>query len=277
MQLLTEIERGLFSEGASVNLRNSVVAVVLLSMSAAAQTDAHEIIKRSVPVVEADWNAAPDYEYLERDREPGGGSKTFEDLMVMGSPYQRLVATDGNPLSPGEQEKQQRKLQGTIERRRNETAQERAQRIAKYEKSRERDHLFLEQLTKAFNFILVGRRQLGDYQVYVLKAVPRPGYQPPNEEAEVLKGMRGDLWIDAKTYQWVKVRAYVTRPVWIEGFVAKVEPGTRFELDKAKVEDDIWLPEHYMMEARAKILFLFSHRSEDDETYSQYHKITTNH
>jgi len=264
--------KGAVYRGASVNLRNIVVAAMLLSASAAAQTDARQIIERSVPVAAADWKAMPDYECLERDREPGGGNKTFQDLMIMGSPYQRLVAINGKSLPPSEREEQERKLQETIHRRRNETPQERAQRIAKYQKSRERDHLFLEQLIKGFNFRLVGQQKMGDHQVYVLKAFPRPGYQPPNQEAEVLKGMRGTLWIDTKTYQWVKVHAVVTRPVWIEGFVAEVEPGTQFELDKTKVEDDIWLPAHYVMKARAKILFLFSHRSEDDETYSHYQK-----
>jgi len=38
----------------------------------------------------------------------------------------------------------------------------------------------------------------------VLKATPRPGYEPPNNEAKVLTGMEGKLWIDEKTFQWVK-------------------------------------------------------------------------
>jgi hypothetical protein len=41
----------------------------------------------------------------------------------------------------------------------------------------------------------------------------------------VLTGMEGKLWIDEKTFQWVKVEATVIRPVSIEGFLAEVEPG----------------------------------------------------
>lgn len=251
---------------------------MLLSTAAfAAQTSGPEIIERSVQVSKADWEAAPGYEYRERDGEPGGRSKTFQDLMIMGSPYQRLVAVDDKPLSAREQEEQARNLQRAIEKRRNETPQERAQRIEEYRNSRARDHLFLEQLTKAFNFSLVGERRVGDNEVYVLRAVPRPDYQPPNREAEVLKGMQGTLWIDKKTYQWVKVVAKVTHPVWIEGFVAEVEPGTQFGLDKAKVEGDIWLPKHYFMRARAKVFFLFKHRSSADETFSDYRKVAPSH
>lgn len=270
-----KIESGLHHPAASVNLRNSVVAAMLLSVAAlaAAQMNGREIVERSVPVTEADWKAAPEYSCLERDQGPGGHSKTFQDLMIMGSPYQRLVAVDDKSLSSGRQKQQVLNLQQTIQKRRNETAQERAQRGAEYRKSRARDHLFLEQLTKAFNFGLVGQQKIGDHEVYVLNAVPRPDYQPPNQEAQVLKGMQGMLWVDKKTYQWVKVEARVTRPVWIEGFMAKVEPGTRFELDKAKVEDNIWLPEHYVMRSRAKILLVLKRRSSADQTFSGYQKI----
>lgn len=223
--------------------------------------------------VTSDWEAAPQYECLERDREPNGGSKTFEDLMVMGSPYQRLIAVDEKPLSQNQQEEQKRLLEKTIEKRRNESPDERAQRIVKYQKSRERDHLFLSQLTLGFNFTVAGEQRLAGRDVYVLKALPRPGYQPPNMEAEVLKGMRGTLWIDKKTYQWVKVEARVMHPVWIEGFIAEVEPGTEFELDRMPVGDDIWLPQHYWMKARAKVLFLFNHKSGEDDTFYDYRKI----
>ena len=251
-----------------------MVGAILLSVAApASQTNAHAIIEHSVQVITRDWQTAPEYENFERDLEPKGGSKTFEDLMIMGSPYQRLVGVNDKPLSSHAKGEEQRKLDDMIVERRNESEKARAQRIAKYERDRSRDFLFLEQLTKAFDFTLVGQRKLGNYEVYVLKAVPRPGYQPPNKEAEVLTGMRGMLWIDKKTYQWVKVEARVVRPVWIEGFVAEVEPGTRFEVEWMPVEDNIWLPKHYVMTARAKVFFIFNHKSGENDIFHDYRRI----
>lgn len=84
--------------------------------------------------------------------------------------------------------------------------------------------------------------------------------------------MQGKLWIDKQTFQWVKIQAQVIHPVLIEGFLAEVEPGTRFELEKRPVQDGIWLPSHFAMKAQAKIFFLFPHRSQDDETYYGYRK-----
>ncbi|MGA8310476.1 MAG: hypothetical protein WB755_10640, partial [Terriglobales bacterium] len=130
----------------------------------------------------------------------------------------------------------------------------------------------MEQLTKAFNFTLEGEQKLGPHEVYVLQATPRPGYLPPNREARVLTGMGGKLWIDKNTYQWVRVEAQVMHPVSIEGFLARVEPGTQFELEKMPVGDGIWLPKHFAMKAHAKVVFLFNHRTQEDDTYWGYQK-----
>jgi len=40
---------------------------------------------------ERDWQAAPKYNYFERDQ-IGAGTKTYQVLMILGSPYHRLVA-----------------------------------------------------------------------------------------------------------------------------------------------------------------------------------------
>ena len=255
-------------------MMKQVILVVALAAASSAQHDVDTIIQRSVEANAADWNAAPDYDYFERDLQQGGGTKTHEELMIFGSPCERLVAVDGKPLSPEQQAQEQQKLEAAILERQKESQQERAQRIAKYEKERTRDHLLMEQLTKALDFKLVGEQRLGPYEVYVLKATPRPGYEPPNNEAKVLTGMEGRLWIDKKTFQWAKAEAKVIRPVSIEGFLAQVEPGTRFELEKMPVTDSIWLPTHFVMKSQAKVLFFFTWKSQAHETYYGYHKAT---
>jgi len=219
-----------------------IILVTALAAASFAQSDADTIIERSVEANAADWKVAPDYDYVESDRQPGGGTKTYEELMISGSPYQRLIEVNGKPLSPERQAGEQQKLESTVVERKKEPQEERENRIAKYEKDRRRDQLLMEQLTKALDFKLVGEQKLGADEAYVLKATPRPGYKPPNTEAKVLTGMEGELWIDKKTFQWIKVEATVIHPVSIAGFLAEVEPGTHFELEKMALEDNLWLP-----------------------------------
>ena len=254
------------------SMTKQAVLVAVLAVASFAQHDVETIIQRSVEANAADWKAAPDYDYIERDRQPGGGTKTYDELMILGSPYEQLIAVNGKPLSPEQRAQEQQKLDTTVAERQKESPQGRRQRIAKYGKEREGDDLMMEQLTKALDFKLVGEQRLGAQDVYVLKATPRPGYKPPNAEAKVLTGMEGKLWIDKQTFQWVKVEATVIRPVSIGGFLAEVEPGTQFELEKMPLADNIWLPKHFAMKSRAKILFLFTRKSQADEIYSGYHK-----
>lgn len=228
-----------------------------------------EIIQRSVAANQVDFKAAPEFDHKERDRTPSG-TKTYEVTMIDGSPYQRLIATNGNPLSAEDAADARKKQQQVENERRSESESTRRERIAKYERGRTRDNQMMQQLTKAFNFTLVSERKVKGFDVWVLKATPRPGYQPPNMQTQVLPGMQGELWIDQQTYQWVKVTAKVIRPVSIDGVLAQVEPGTQFELEKLPVSGDIWQPSHFSMKSQAKVLFMFNHASQDDETYFDY-------
>ncbi|MGI8958282.1 MAG: hypothetical protein ACR2IV_00670 [Bryobacteraceae bacterium] len=234
--------------------------------------DVQTIIKKSVSANEADWKAGPNYLYRERDR-VGANTKTYEVTMILGSPYRRLMAVNEEPLSPQARANEQRKLERTTAQRREESPDQRQKRIAQYEKERRRDHLLMGQLTQAFDFKLIGSRIIESRDVYVLRATPRKGYRPPNMQAQVLPGMRGELWIDKETFQWVKVTAHVIRPVSIEGFLAQVQPGTRFELEKMPVDDGIWLARHFEMKSSAKILFMFNRSDQEDSTFFDYRKI----
>jgi hypothetical protein len=233
--------------------------------------DVRDIVARSVAANDADWAAAPAYDFTEQNHNPTG-SKTFQVMMILGSPYYRLVAINDKALTAPESAQEQQRLERTIARRRAESPQDTAKRVEAYRSDRRRDHLLLGQLTRAFDFTFEREETLGPYSVYVLKATRRKGYRPPNTETQVLTGMEGELWIDKETFQWVKVEAHVVHPVSIKGFLARVEPPTFFELEKAPVGDGPWLPSHFVMRAHAKVLLAFKHNTQEEETYSNYHR-----
>ena len=252
--------------------------VVMLASSApnvaedSTPPDAETMIERSVAANEADFKAEPGFNYKETDRTPAG-LKTYQVTMIDGSPYRQLIAVNSHPLPPAQASEEQAKQDRATAERKSESAGERAKRIGEYQQGRDRDHAMMSQLTKAFRFELVGSRQLRSFNTWLLKAIPRPDYQPPNMETQALRGMEGQLWLDQNTYQWVRVTARVVRPVSIAGFLARVEPGTHFELDKTPVSGDIWLASHFTARAHATILFLLPHSSADDETYFDFQPV----
>lgn len=231
--------------------------------------DVHTIVSKSVQANERDWTASPDYSYKERDK-VASGTKTYQVMMIEGTPYRELIAVNGEPLSASQRAQQQQKLQQVTAQRKAESPEQRQQRIQKYQRELKRDHTLMQQLTIAFDFKLVGQRMVNGRDTWLLKATPKPSYKPPSMETEVLTGMQGQMWIDQATYHWVKVTAQVMHPVSIEGFLAQVEPGTRFELEKTPVDDDIWQTSHFAMRSHAKVLYLFNHSSSEEEWYFDY-------
>jgi hypothetical protein len=228
------------------------------------------LVQRSTEVTDKNWGVQAEYEWSETDLQHDGSTKTFEELMILGTRYERLVAINGKPLSPAQAKEEKRKLLLEIARRRAETEEERSKRVAKEQSEQTRNHALLDQIPQAMQFSYVGEQELDGHNAYVIRATPKPGYRPPNKETQVLKGMQGQLWIDKETLNWVKVEAQVMKPVWIVGFVARIEPGTRFELEMTPISGSFWMPSHYAMKARARILLLFPHESQEDQTYFGY-------
>ena len=259
------------SEAVLLKVCRVLTMVLLCSDCANPQESVATIIQRSVEANNRDWDAAPWFDYTERDKE-GNGTKTYAVTMLYGSPYERLMEVNGHRLSAEKEKEEEKKYENAVAERRHEQPNKHAARIGKYEAERKRDRILMEQLTKAFEFKLVGNEEVKGRKVYVLKATPLKGYRPPNRDSHVLTGMEGTMWIDQETFQWVKVEAHVTRPVRIQGFLAEVEPGTQFELEKTPVTPDVWLATHFSMKSNARVMMLIPHRSQEEIAYFDYHK-----
>ena len=231
-------------------------------------------VQQSVKEVEEDWRQAGNYSFIERDieskRESKPITKTYQVLMIDGSPYNRLIGIDDRALTPQEQAEEQRKLQEAIQKRQHENYRERDKRVAKYERERHQDQAMLLAMVDAFTFRLIGDETVDGRDCWVFDAQPKPGYEPVTRETKVLKGMRGRMWIDKATNQWVKVTAEVVKPVSFYGFFAKVGEGTRFTLEQEPVSQNVWLPKHFCVNVNATALGFLNEDYVDDESYRDY-------
>lgn len=240
-------------------------------------SNATQIVQRSVANTTYDWNLAPQYNFTEHDVIVKHGVKTvktYQVLMLEGSPYNKLIAVNGQPLSAAAAAAQDQKLQQETAHRRSESPSAHQKRVADYERERRQDHALMAEMARAFDYKLAGQETVNGRLCYILDATPKAGYEPISRETKVLKGMRGRMWIDTQNYQWVKVHAEVFRPVTFGLFIAHVEPGTQFNLEDEPVSGNVWLPAHFSVRVKARILFA-SRNSLDDETYSNYHPAAT--
>lgn len=250
-----------------------IVVLAVTSRGADRQApDGDTIIGRSMNAMNANWAASPQYAYSERARDEDG-VRTYDVTMILGTPYKRLVASHGVPLSPDDQDEEAQKLAEERDRREAESAKDRTDRLEEYWSNRKQARHVLEEMPRAFRYRLVETRHTNGRDVYVLEATPRPGYEPPNTETRVLTAMRGEFWIDTKTLQWVKVTARALRAISIWGVLVRIEPGTAFELEQGPVGDGVWLPRHFQIRSQSRVLLLFHHRIDEDHTYYGYRRI----
>lgn len=240
----------------------------------ATNVDANTIVQRWMETSRRDFDAALQFGYRERIHNDAE-TKTYEVVLLDGSPFKHLISVDDRQLSGDAARKEQRRFDDARAKRSGESADDRAQRIADYKKDFERGHRILDQMPKAFQYTVESTQKTGAYTAYVLRAVPNKNYDPPSTDAEVLTGMQGEFWIETKSFQLIRGIARVVKPVTIDGFLATVQPGTEFEIEQKPVAKDLWLPAHFQIRSHSRVIFVFHHHIDEDRTFSQYRRASS--
>jgi hypothetical protein len=262
------------------------VALALISMmtAAAAQPDAHEIVRRSVAASDENWRIARNYTFLQRTEERQIDSdgrvkskevKTYDVTLLGGSPYLRLLERDDHPLPAVEEKKEKAKLEKSIAERMKETPDQRRRRIEDYDQRRERQREAMREVAEAFDFRNIGEGVVDGREVWIVEASPRAGYQPRSRDVKILPHVRGKLWIDQRSYHWVKLEAEVIHPVSWGLFLVRLEPGARIRFDETRVNDEVWLPQHIWVAASARLGVFKKLRVQEDTTYKNFRKFQT--
>ena len=222
-----------------------------------------------------------DYAYVERDEErtlDGKGHvkstevKTYEVMDLYGDQVQRLIAKDDKPLSDQDARKEEKKIQHLMEKRKNESEKDRAKRQEKEQKDREEGRKFMGEMADAFNFRLEGLEQLDGRETYVISAEPRPGYHPHSRETGFLPKVRFRAWIDKDELQWKKADIRFIDTVSFGLILARLHKGSRVIIEQARVNDEVWLPQHIEVKIDARLALLMGLNMDLEFTFRDYKK-----
>ena len=222
-----------------------------------------------------------DYAYVERDEErtlDGKGHvksteiKTYEVMDLYGDQVQRLIAKDDKPLSDQDARKEEKKIQHLMEKRKNESEKDRAKRQEKEQKDREEGRKFMGEMADAFNFRLEGIEQLDGRETYVISAEPRPGYHPHSRETGFLPKVRFRAWIDKDELQWKKADIRFIDTVSFGLILARLHKGSRVIIEQARVNDEVWLPQHIEVKVDARLALLMGLNMDLEFTFRDYKK-----
>jgi hypothetical protein len=91
----------------------------------------------------------------------------------------------------------------------------------------------------------------------VFDYAPNPKFNPPTTVSEALKGLKGRVWIDAKTRHLVRMEGTVFQGVnfgW--GMLAHIYPGGKLTLDQADAGNGRWIFTHFTEQITVRALMV---------------------
>jgi hypothetical protein len=163
----------------------------------------------------------------------------------------RLIATDNSPLSPEDQQKESARLQALIDdpslqRHRQEREQGDTDRARKV----------MRALPDAFLYQFAGIVDTPQGPSYRFTFQPNPNFDPQALEAQALKGMAGELWIDVAHQRVTRLEGKRIHDVdygW--GFIGKLDQGGTLLLEQADIGSHQWRTTHMVLVMNARVLF----------------------
>jgi hypothetical protein len=246
--------------------------------------DPKEIVRRSVEVDHHNFERARKYTCTQRqvikqlDKHGNVKSteiKTYDINFYFGELYSKLVQIDDKPLSDKEQKKEDEKLEKFLAKHRKESEDEREKKVARQEKERQEGRAFERDVVNAYDFHLVGDDKVSGEDTWVIDATPRPDFKPTQPHADILKKIKGRIWIEKKDYNWVKVEAEAIDTISFGLFLFRIHPGSHFVLETAHINNELWALKRLYINGSARIALLKNETAEQEDVFSNYKKFST--
>ena len=248
------------------------------------QDQIHALIRQAADKDLENDKKLHDYTYIQREEEHklDGSSKvkstesrTYEIMVLYEQPERKQIEKNDQPLPERDAKKEDEKIQKIIDKRRNESENDRRKRLEKAEKEREEGRQFVKEIADAYNFRFVGMESLNQRETYVIDADPKPGYEPHSKDAKFLPKFRFRAWIDKAESQWTKLDIQCIDTVSVGLFLVRVHKGSNIQIELVRVNDEVWLPKHVALKLDARVALFKGLNLTEDVTYRNYQKFRT--
>lgn len=243
--------------------------------------DARDIVRRSLEIDKRNTEIARNYTYIQRQQQreiDSSGrvkkveSETYDVTLLEGSPYRRHIAHDDKPLTPKEQAREEDKLRRSIEDRRKETPEQRAQRIQDWERKQQKQRDPLREIPDAFELKMAGEEKIAGVDTWIIDATPRPGYKPRSQSSSFFPKVRARFWIARQDYQWVKIDMESLDTISFGGFLIRMAKGSHLEFEATRVNNEVWLPKRAVLKGAVRIALVRLLRGDVMFEFTDYKK-----
>lgn len=259
-----------------------LAAVISLTVSADGE-DAVTLLRRVIESQERQQELTREYAYREstvtRDLDSHGRIKRARSETALVTPgpdgeYRRLVAKNGEPLSPDEQAKEERKFQKYLQRQLQTPAKEREAKTR--EKLKRRVERFQERLRESievFDFEPLEDEVVQNVPLRVFRFSPKPGYEGHSRSTKILARMEGKVWIDPRRDQLAKLQVRFRESLkFLGGIFGRVSEGSEASAEGWFDGDGVWLLDEIAVSLDARLYFLKTYRQQIEIDYHDYER-----
>jgi hypothetical protein len=195
---------------------------------------AQALVRKMLAVEDAEALRKGRYIYTSKERSERTGGRLWTERVAETSAgkLRRLIAEDGQPLSPDRASTESARLAGIAA---DPEGFRRKSEALKNDEQHAKEMLSL--LSKAFLFD--GMQQDGEFVRIQFK--PDPAYAPQSMEERVLHAMEGSLLVDRKTSRLHQLQGRLPLDVTIGyGLLATIRAGSNFSTTREPVPGDEW-------------------------------------
>jgi len=189
-----------------------------------------------------------------------------EDEFIQDIEAERVVKRNGRPLNEEEQRKEDEHVKKFVER-------------VKEQRDKHEDDdsaVGIMHLAELATMTNPRRVQLNGRDTIVYDYSGKQKAHADGTAENVLKRISGELWVDEKDLQVVRVTAHFDENFHIGGgLLANVQKGSEFILNQTLVRNEVWLPAEAEVRLDARVLLVKGIRQHITLKYSDYRKYQT--
>lgn len=241
------------------------IAASSLSIANAQEASANELAKEVVTheIQAQDADHAHWQYHLETMK--SGKKETREVIETKDGELKKLIAINGQPLTPDQQKDEEARIQKLI----SDPSEQRKLQQASKEDSEKTKQLF-KMIPEAFLFSY-GEK---DGDKVTLNFKPNPNFHPPTREARVLHEMEGHILVDSKQKRLVEISGRLLNEVKFGGgLLGHLDPGGTFDVKQIEVAPNHWQISVMDVEMKGKALFFKTIAVQEKELHTQFQPV----
>jgi len=198
-------------------------------------------------------------------------SREYDSFWVEGVPIYKLTRKDGRALSPGEQKKEEERIDKAVAKARKRRAK--ADAKGKATDAAGNEEVTVSRLLELGSFSNARRVVLNGRETIAVDYTGDPKAKTRNRLEAVIRDMAGTVWVDEQDRAISRIVGHFLNTFKIgAGLLVNIQKGTNFSMEQRKINDEVWLPAQIDAHGVARMLLLFHFNGDFHEVDSGYRK-----